>query len=321
MIPIIEFAIFKKISMKSFIIIFLALLSVRIDLKAQDLISVNGKIINENEIGIPFSHIIIKNKKDGTISDQNGIFEIYCSENDTLTISSIGYKRKSCLCIKSLVVVLKEDVVSLDEVVVNSEKMTYTEKRLGNYNSKNVGTQIALSEAAIFIDNQDKISGLLVGLIFKLSKLRFNRGVDRNKALLKNKELLIRANIYKKSNTEFPGNTIDIGDLIAKINKRQQVIKFDLSHHSISFPKEGLFISIEFLGYFDDKEFIPINIISRKGLLQFAPLLSDGHLTPNSYLRNSVGGSWIKNDVYTENAYNNFNFGVLVEFPKAHNNR
>ncbi|QTD38333.1 carboxypeptidase-like regulatory domain-containing protein [Polaribacter batillariae] len=50
-----------------------------------------GKIIDSSTV-VKNAHIINLNTKRGTFSNDRGLFEILASENDSLQISSIGFK-------------------------------------------------------------------------------------------------------------------------------------------------------------------------------------------------------------------------------------
>lgn len=52
-----------------------------------------GKIIDSTDVVIN-AHVINLKTKQGTFSDQYGFFKIYAKENDSLQITSIGYKTK-----------------------------------------------------------------------------------------------------------------------------------------------------------------------------------------------------------------------------------
>ena len=93
---------------------------------------------------IPYSSIGIKGKTVGTVSNENGYFELPLNEindTDSLKISAIGYQSKSYSIMQaknftSENIYLNESAVALNEVVIKPTK-TIT-KILGNknYNKK-----------------------------------------------------------------------------------------------------------------------------------------------------------------------------------------
>ena len=99
----------------SFILILLVLSSL-----AQE---ITGHVENEKtKEPIPFVSIQIKGTYQGTITNSDGNFKLSVSTKDTLIISSVGYIPKKVFVAdfnnNSPVIVLKEDVIALDEVTV-----------------------------------------------------------------------------------------------------------------------------------------------------------------------------------------------------------
>ena len=94
---------------------------------------------NENDAPLPYVNIGILNKEIGTVTDTNGKFTLSLNEeleNDTIRISSIGYKpvefltknikqKKQPISIK-----LEEQISELEEVVITAK--TLKKKTLGN---------------------------------------------------------------------------------------------------------------------------------------------------------------------------------------------
>ncbi|WP_209319910.1 carboxypeptidase-like regulatory domain-containing protein [Ancylomarina longa] len=89
---------------------------------------VNGNISDyHGNNGLSYASVGIKGKHVGTISNQDGDFSITLSSNnikDTLVVSFIGYKNYkipvSEISNKPLTIKLKEDMVSLQEVIIRS---------------------------------------------------------------------------------------------------------------------------------------------------------------------------------------------------------
>jgi hypothetical protein len=79
---------------------------------------------NSNE-PVPFANVWIKGTLQGATADANGRFTIENPQNDTILISSIGFKQKEIIIDKhkdtNLVIELKEDVKLIDEVTVKPE--------------------------------------------------------------------------------------------------------------------------------------------------------------------------------------------------------
>lgn len=55
-------------------------------------IRVSAKVVDVKSMeGLPFAHVVLKNKEGGTITNEAGFFELNCSEEDTLVFSYLGY--------------------------------------------------------------------------------------------------------------------------------------------------------------------------------------------------------------------------------------
>jgi hypothetical protein len=90
-----------------------------------DIIQVKGMVVNIHFEPISFVHILIINKKRGTVSDESGKFDFFAEKGDTLQFSSIGYKKSSYYIptittskIFFTVPVLKADTTILKEVII-----------------------------------------------------------------------------------------------------------------------------------------------------------------------------------------------------------
>jgi len=115
--------------------------------------TINSKLINlKTKEAVVFATIRIKGKNLATISDENGNFRIpekYKATNDTLQISSIGFKSKTVL-IQSL----KEGIVNiipLDEALENlSEVVIYgTKKKRSNTGITSRNENILVAEGIV----------------------------------------------------------------------------------------------------------------------------------------------------------------------------
>lgn len=100
----------------------------------------------DTEKPLAYVNIGIKNKKAGTVSDNQGAFRLFLPENitlsDTVVFSHLGFKteRYSVLDLRKkrdpIVMISKN--TKLEEVVVNSDKITLKPKRIGR-SSKGLG--------------------------------------------------------------------------------------------------------------------------------------------------------------------------------------
>ena len=88
-----------------------------------------GTITNEKSEPLPFVNILLENTYKGTTSNDDGYYELNISESKTYTLvySFLGYKTiKKNVTIDQfpyqMDIILKEESVSLDEVVLDSEE-------------------------------------------------------------------------------------------------------------------------------------------------------------------------------------------------------
>lgn len=81
---------------------------------------VKGKVVDEKGEGLPGVNILIKGTQQGTISDENGYFQLNVQEGATLIFSFVGYITQELPVTNStnLQVVLKSDSKALEEVIV-----------------------------------------------------------------------------------------------------------------------------------------------------------------------------------------------------------
>ncbi|MBI5540981.1 MAG: carboxypeptidase-like regulatory domain-containing protein [Bacteroidia bacterium] len=113
--------------LKTFILFTSLLLYYSCNIKAQtsNIIQVKGMVVNIHFVPISYVHILIKNKKTGTISDENGKFDFFAEKGDTLQFSCVGFKKRiytiptiTTSRIYYVVAVLKNDTTILQEVVI-----------------------------------------------------------------------------------------------------------------------------------------------------------------------------------------------------------
>jgi len=90
---------------------------------------VSGKLQDEFGEPVPFANVYFPGTTIGTVSDENGSFYLESAENQTqLTVTFIGYERLDVELTQkvslNLVLILKESVEALDEVVVYTGKQS-----------------------------------------------------------------------------------------------------------------------------------------------------------------------------------------------------
>ncbi|GAB1308913.1 hypothetical protein KH5_15960 [Urechidicola sp. KH5] len=116
------------------------LLLCNVSLKAQiKEIEIQGKVIDGTEMGLPYVAISIPSLSKGTSTNEDGKFLLSITEdqlNETLEISSIGFKTytitiQDYLNAKNFVILLEEDVATLDEVTLTAPSF-YVKNALKN---------------------------------------------------------------------------------------------------------------------------------------------------------------------------------------------
>ena len=87
-----------------------------------------GKIINQDSLlPIHNAHIISKFNHWGTISNEEGVFKMYVSENDSLLITSVGYRPLILRINDSIIyendpftILMQNDTISINEVIIRA---------------------------------------------------------------------------------------------------------------------------------------------------------------------------------------------------------
>lgn len=111
---------------------------------------VSGTVRNENGDGLRGVSVLIKNRQYGTITDDDGFYDLQVQPQDTLVFSSLGYKNVEIpVQGRSVVdVVLLEDIAFLGEVMINAGYYNTTRReRTGNI-SQVKGEEIELQPLA-----------------------------------------------------------------------------------------------------------------------------------------------------------------------------
>lgn len=261
----------------------------------------NGKIINkDSNEPIPYVNIGIVNKDIGTVSDENGDFELILvlgneyyvnetNEKDSILISSIGFKSQK-FAVFDLQRKLKEikniyletDTIILNEVVISSYK-NLKEEVIGKTYKSNI-------EAAF----KDCPLGYEMGTKIKIGKSptivkSFNTYIIKNNLGFKK----FRLNFYSIKKGK-PSTKLFNKDIIFEVPLKEGDFNLDLEEYDIIL-KEDCIVTIETLD--NDKNGDTLNEIS------FSAKLLGGSL----YFRKTSQGKWKK----TKMASIGFNLNVL----------
>jgi hypothetical protein len=131
------------------------------------LLQVSGMVRNELLEGIPYVHILIKNKKQGAISDPQGLFSFVTAPGDTVIFSAVGYKRTGIVIPDTTIsqflsteVIMMQDTVRMKEVYIFPWK-TYEEfkqavltLRLPETDAERAQKNIEIIQKQIFLATQ-----------------------------------------------------------------------------------------------------------------------------------------------------------------------
>lgn len=188
---------------------------------------------------LPFSTIVNLNTNQFILADSVGKFSIAISNGDSIMLSHIGFSTQvKTIDNKDQVFYLSKESEILSEIRVFSKSLKFKEINLG-YNNTKFNTELSLQKdyrSAVFIKNEDRLSGLIKSVVFKLkNKGKCNEGI---KVLI----FLPDTNNVKKSNLLL-GEPIYIPH-----EKIRNVNVINIESLKIPFGQEGIIISLETFG-------------------------------------------------------------------------
>ncbi len=213
-------------------------------------IKLTGVILNANsKTPISFTSVGLLGKSYGTVSDENGTFELELkneNEKDSVRIASIGFKTKTFLVKNYLsekirTVYLEEESIVLDEVIVNSTKIKYKELGANDYSTKNCSGFVKNennwrgSEAAI-------IAGNKVGRFVLIENFKFY--IIKN---LYTDSLRFRLKFYEASEKKYPRYKLIMKKPVYfKVGIKNGEVEVKLKEYNITTDKD-FFVSLECL--------------------------------------------------------------------------
>jgi hypothetical protein len=190
---------------------------------------------------VPFLKIVVAGKDKGTYSDEKGFVKMTdLSGNDTLFIDNIFYEKK-LLPIKTLrnnqQIVLSPVAFILNEAVVKP----LIEKEIGYakiHSNTSYFNALSGSELAFLIEPENIHPAYIRGLIIKIKKNPKN-------------DPLVRIHLYHNEQG-IPGAEIYLKDNLIIISDKN-LMKFNIKNQDIQLPLNGIFVSIEWIGKFNEK--------------------------------------------------------------------
>ncbi len=194
---------------------------------------------------VPYASVYVKGQMKGTNAELDGTFQIEIESNDSLIISSIGYN-SLLLSFEELkdTLFMQPEVLQLKQVKVTPKgrfKLFALTNKLGNVsnfyfrNSSWKGTAGHPYEIARLFKYEDNIASTRF-----VKSITFVTDSDVNDAVF-----LVK--FYRKGNNGLPGELINESKIIASAKKGRNKTKISVEEEFIYFPKEGMFVGVEFL--------------------------------------------------------------------------
>jgi hypothetical protein len=199
----------------------------------------HGIVLNKDtNTPIPFANIWIANENIGTTSDKNGLFGFKEDiKNKVLIISSIGFEKEQIQVDNSnLKIFLVPKTYTINEIVVAPKRKN--EIIIGHYRRSQVVQFTCPRTPQIFArlfpykDEYENNQFIKSIRIESLSRI----------------ESKINLRMFYVSDNGEPGDDILKTNFLIKVKKGRNTISIDtLDKLRIKFPKEGLFIALEYL--------------------------------------------------------------------------
>lgn len=260
---------------------------------------------NKNE-PIPYVSIVYLNKSGGVYANEAGEFVVNVQPDDTLMLSSIGFKKLILACADLIrlkyVVSLEEDTFALPAITIDSKRTSvkssiesfgyHHAKKRTRLISRTPGFQIATK-----IENQKKREG---GYVESILLNMVSSGKSR-----------IRLHLYAPDG--FPATQAEYlrEEVVVDLGWRKGIVKVDVSKHGITFPKEGLIVSVEFMGNLGKNK----KVIAKNGVdIESKIFLSRGDDKKNTWI--GFMGRGFEPEFYSQisNTTSNAMVGVSVRF-------
>ncbi len=210
-------------------------------------VAIKGTVLEKkSNQAVPFVSIGIIGKTIGTVSDENGIFDLQLAnipKNDSLKFLAIGYKPAVYLLSdfvkeNNKKIVLEELPQLLEEVVIKSKKIKYKTLGTTKYTKNNctgfadLGGNWRGSEAAILVKNNKNV--LIESFSFFVIQNKYSDS------------LLFRLMFYEKIKNDWVGKTFLRKPVIFKMGTKQGEFTLALKDYNIRHASD-FFISLECL--------------------------------------------------------------------------
>ncbi|RCW92119.1 carboxypeptidase-like regulatory domain-containing protein [Winogradskyella arenosi] len=187
---------------------YLILIVLSFALQAQEKsLNIEGLVLDDNNLSIPYAAVSITSKYLGTSTNEDGHFYLELSKNnrlDTLEVSSIGFVTykivvKDFMALKEKVIILNEDVVSLDEVNIMNPKQ-YVNLAFKNLKDNTVSTVHELKILNRFFAVEDDIAKFYVEHYVKVKDVGPRGGKEVRKLGVEEGRQSVDFRSYKNAN-------------------------------------------------------------------------------------------------------------------------
>lgn len=275
-----------------------------------------------NNSTIPYATIYQREIRSGFFADENGKF---CLDrfDDSIEITALGYEKrvidKNTLN-KSDTIFLNIKTVDLKELAVTAKRKKYKIKTLGFYHKDPLKilssgfTPNSSFKVATFIENEIESEALIKKVFCDL--------IPKDNKLVKT--FRIRLRIFSNLNN-LPNEDILLENTIQNIEVNKKKIEFDISNIALILPKNGIWVSLECIGYTNnqdkfiligDKQFGKYTLKdSKKFKVKSIERISPCFKTINDKVGNSADSNWSGNWKHIKyNPKLTFCIGVLVEY-------
>jgi len=303
----------------------------------------NTTITSENQEPVSYATISFGNGN-GLFADDAGQFfftkKLY-KDIDSLFISAIGFSDLK-LATQNLpsTIIMKSSINTLDEVILNKPRGKFKIEKMKptvHEDYYKCWLPTIESEIAVYFPNNSTKTQRLSSLQIPI-KVEAKDWDKRKKKTSKKKPFstLFKVNFYK-NNKGLPGDVLTYENIVFIANeKNEKILEFDVTAYDIYMPKNGLFVSLQVLGYTDKNGKLLPNkkyqeIKTKRGIVKvsttFRPLLpfTDQISDKRTFVRRIFlnGGQWIlfsKQNVAKSNllkaGLNNYGLGLNLEIYK-----
>jgi len=159
------------------------------DKDERNLVQFTGRLTDELLQPLPYAHILILNNYRGTITDQQGKFTLVTEVNDSIMLSTVGYKRRIITVpdnlkepFYTLDIILQTDTFMIDEVVVypwksyEEFKEAFLNLKLPDDDMDNARKNIALLKTQIILDETPSARANFQHILNQQYRETFNQG-------------------------------------------------------------------------------------------------------------------------------------------------